>query len=687
MAASIVLTGLSSSNPVPGTYLQIAFAQGSISGFQGQRPILLVGNKTSVGIATNDTVVYGPTTTVPCQTESDVINLFGPGSELHRMWRRVVQWNTQTSIYLIAVTSSTGAKSTMTFQFNCPGTVTSVNVTAGSMTVAPTTVTFSAPISGTTATGTVVTAGSGPYTLTSVTITNAGSGYTYAPTATLSGNSGGTPATATPVITLGTPTTAGTASIWVADTQYQYGYNALDTLASITAGLVLAINGNTTTPVLATQTTIENTNDSVLCTSKEPGTRGNWLRGQANVINSVAGVSNMTVDNTGGGIVSSVSNTAGSMTVAPTSVTFSAPPSGTTATGTVTTAGSGPYTLTSITITNAGSGYVTPPTITLVGNSGGTAATATAQITFGTNADAFFTGGTVNDSNTTALSTIKSSRYYYIVSAAEDTTQVTAFGTQITAQALPVTGIRSRLFVGSVDTSGNITTLANTINNARVEFIWSQANQWTPSELAANAAGLYALYELVGPVTKPKINWSGFGNGPTDTWNVPQSRNPTLTPSYSTILGLLGNGVTPIGWNGTTSTYLVKRIVSYSLNGSNPDYRIRDAGKVTICDFFGDDLMAITSANWQGRTFGTDPVVGGQYPDNTTITPNIYRLSVIGLIRQYAQAQMLVSTETVTIPGLIVQQNPQNLDRMDVGIQLLTVSPADQFAILISQIQ
>ena len=53
MSASIVLTGLSSSDPVPGTYIQIAFAQGQVAGFQGKRPILLVGNKTSAGSATN----------------------------------------------------------------------------------------------------------------------------------------------------------------------------------------------------------------------------------------------------------------------------------------------------------------------------------------------------------------------------------------------------------------------------------------------------------------------------------------------------------------------------------------------------------------------------------------------------------------------------------------------------------
>jgi phage tail sheath gpL-like len=514
MAASIVLTGLASNDPVPGTYLQISFAQGTIGGYQGKRPILLIGNKTSAGSATNDTVLYGPDTPVPCQTQQDVINLFGPGSELHRMWLRVTKWNTTTSIYFIAQTTSAGAAATMTF--------TLVNV----------------------------------------------------------------------------PSASGTLNVWAADQQYQFGFAASATLASITAGMVSAINGNAATPVVATQTTVTSTNDSVLLTAKCAGTKGNWLRGQASVAAATGGTLNMTVTNT---------------------------------------------------------------------------------------ADAFFTSGTTADSNTNALATIIAKRFYYIVSADEDSTNVSALSAQVLAQALPVAGLRQRVFVGSVDTSGNITTIANAVNNARVEFIWSQGSQWTPAELAANAAGIYSLYEAVSSGVKPRINWSGYGNGANDNWNVPQSRNTTLGPTRTTIYGLLGNGVTPIGWNGSTSTYLVKRITSYSLNGSNPDYRIRDAGKVTICDFFGDDLVALTIANWQGRTIGTDPVVGAPFPDNTVITPNLYRLDVTGLVNQYGQAQMLVNV-AATLAAMIVQADPANTNRLDVSIPLYTCSPCDQFAIQALQV-
>jgi hypothetical protein len=68
------------------------------------------------------------------------------------------------------------------------GKVNSISITSkGTYSVAPTTVTFSAPSSGTTATGTVVMSG---LNLVGITVTNPGSGYTSAPTITISGGTG-----------------------------------------------------------------------------------------------------------------------------------------------------------------------------------------------------------------------------------------------------------------------------------------------------------------------------------------------------------------------------------------------------------------------------------------------------------------------------------------------------------------
>ena len=161
-------------------------------------------------------------------------------------------------------------------------------------------------------------------------------------------------------------------------------------------------------------------------------------------------------------------------------------------------------------------------------------------------AQTFFSGGTTADSNATALATIVAQRYYYIVSAAEDATQFGALAAQVSSQALPTTGIRQRCFAGSVDTEANAQTIAVTLNNARAEVIWMEKADWTPGELAADAAALYALGEAASSI---QCNWDSLGLGPNtlDTlWTVPYPRSGT-TPTRTTIKAALNNGLTPIG--------------------------------------------------------------------------------------------------------------------------------------------
>ena len=118
----IPLVGLASNDPVPGTYIAVNFAQGMSPSGTGSYNAILIGNKTTAGSATVDTVVYGPDTATQLATETDAINLFGTGSELHLMWKRFVQINKSTTVYAIAVTESVGAQAT--------GTITIANWTS-----------------------------------------------------------------------------------------------------------------------------------------------------------------------------------------------------------------------------------------------------------------------------------------------------------------------------------------------------------------------------------------------------------------------------------------------------------------------------------------------------------------------------------------------------------------------------
>lgn len=103
---------------------------------------------------------------------------------------------------------TTGTTATAVATINATGVVTGATVfNSGSAYTAAPTVTFSAPSSGTTATGTA-TIDTASGVVTGITITNPGSGYTAPPTVTLSAPTGGGTAGVANLISV-IPTTAG----------------------------------------------------------------------------------------------------------------------------------------------------------------------------------------------------------------------------------------------------------------------------------------------------------------------------------------------------------------------------------------------------------------------------------------------------------------------------------------------
>lgn len=310
--------------------------------------------------------------------------------------------------------------------------------------------------------------------------------------------------------------------------------------------------------------------------------------------------------------------------------------------------------------------------------SGGIATTTSAT------ADAFFTGGTTADSNATALATLLPKRYYYIVSAAEDGTQLGAASSMVSLQGLPTKGKRMRLFGGSVDTLANTMTLTTGVNSARAEVVWSEKNPWTPAELAANAAAIYAFTETK---PKPRTSFVNFGNTEKTKalWLVPKSRVATAAPSELSLVAALNNGITPIAANSVgNSTYMVKRITTRCLAGSNYDYRIRDAHKVTICDFFGDDLQAKLQAFNEDNTIENDPPKGSP-PKAGVAYPKDVKGQCFGLIEAYDANGLLQNVQEIK-DGTKVQREASPTVRMGIYIPLQTCDNFEQAAVALAQV-
>jgi phage tail sheath gpL-like len=506
MGASIVLTGLAANDPVPGVYVETNFAQGEATGSSAQRAILCLANKTSSGSAAVNTVVYGPDTDVPLQTEADMIALAGAGSEAHRMFRRIAAVNKDTAVYWVFVTESAGTQATGTFV-----------------------------------------------------LTNAATGN-------------------------------GNHRCWVGDEFVDTAIASGDAVDTIGAAIAVSINAKTHWPVTAAY---DSGTDTVTLTAKQKGLRGNWIRFMCAITSGIA-------------------------------------------------------------------------------------------TTTGATTDAFLSGGATADSNTTALATILPNRYYYIASAAEDATQFGALVSQVNTQAAPTTGIRQRAFAGSVDTLANATTVATGINAARAEVVWHEKSPWTPAELAANAAAIYALFEASA---NPRTNFAFFGNDAVTAsfWKVPRSRTDSAHPTRASIKSALNNGLSPIAKNPNGTTYLVNRITSRSLSGSTADYRVRAAHKVTICDFFADDLQAKAALQNAGKRIASDPPEGARMPGREVVTPSIFRGQIYSVLNTYDQNDLLQNLDQIKA-GTIVQRETSPSTRLAARIPLQPIDNLEQIAIAVDQV-
>ncbi|MFA4900966.1 MAG: hypothetical protein WC563_15715 [Brevundimonas sp.] len=100
----LALSGLSTI--LPGTFIEVKFAQGQSNGANSIKRVLFVGMKTASGSATLDTQVY------PVGGEADAITYFGAGSKCHRTMRRFLQACPNAAIYGIAATESAGVVAT-----------------------------------------------------------------------------------------------------------------------------------------------------------------------------------------------------------------------------------------------------------------------------------------------------------------------------------------------------------------------------------------------------------------------------------------------------------------------------------------------------------------------------------------------------------------------------------------------
>lgn len=298
-------------------------------------------------------------------------------------------------------------------------------------------------------------------------------------------------------------------------------------------------------------------------------------------------------------------------------------------------------------------------------------------------ASTLMTGGTVSDDNTAALATMLGQRFYYNISAAHDVTQLNNLVTQIETEALPTNGRRMRVFWATADTLANSIAVTTALNSERSECAWLEESDLVPAELASNQAAVAALEESQAI---PRVNFAFYGNTAVTApnWRV---RAPLsgLAPTRAQVFAALNAGLSAIGVGAAGTTYLFKRITNRFKNGAVNDFRVRETGKVTVEDFFADDLQGQVLAAMDGKVIGDDPIKGQPEPAPDVATPRVLRGIINRVLRDYFN-KGLIQNIAETITNTIVQRESTPPNRMGALIPLQPVDPWDQAAIKIDQV-
>lgn len=293
------------------------------------------------------------------------------------------------------------------------------------------------------------------------------------------------------------------------------------------------------------------------------------------------------------------------------------------------------------------------------------------------------TGGTVSDDNTLALATVLASgkRFYYHVSAAEDSTQLNNILDQLKSQSVATVGIRQRLLGASVDTLSNATAVSLAVNHERAELVWSFKSDWTPAELAANAGAVYSFEEQGAAF---RLNFNNYGNDPDTSsyWRVPAPRSSGVAATPIQIEAALNSGLSPIRVQDGGATSLERRITTRFKSGSALDYRIRESHKVTVEDRFADDLGLRTMLVMAGKTIAQDPV-GNEASPPGAMTPLNYKNLIRSLINEYNDNGRLVDVALI-ITGTRVFISNAEPDRIYAEIPLRPIPIWNSTAIRIN---
>ena len=294
--------------------------------------------------------------------------------------------------------------------------------------------------------------------------------------------------------------------------------------------------------------------------------------------------------------------------------------------------------------------------------------------------------GSTVDTWTNALATISPHRFTYIVSPGEDATVSGDLGelvAQVVSNALPIPGIRQRVFAGNTSSLGTAGAFAKALNTPLCDVIWQQNSNLTPGELAAYTAGAVAYLESAAI---PTLNFDYLGTTPQTApfWQISAPFDGTA-PTRTTIKSALIDGLSPVQTLSNGASTLVSLITTYSQDpvSGNLDTRVRDHSIVTIMFLAADLIQSTLSQSYANKQAAADPPAGQKPPTSQVVTPSRVRTTVNKVLLRMADNGLLQDIADTMAATQVVLNTPS---QFGILLQLLPIANAHQFAVVLNQL-
>lgn len=466
---------------------------------------------------------------------------------------------------------------------------------------------------------------------------------------------GGAVAATGGLMVAGTWTIAGQLVLRVGGKAIPLPVASTDTPTTFATNAVLVINGalQGRCPVTATSTA-----GLVTLTWKTPGARGN----QAELaLDTTSMPSGMTASVTGFAWVTATAYPVNSYVVPTVANGFYYKATAITGTGT------------------SGASQPTWPTTigtTVVDNSGPNQITWTCWGAIETGGIPQLGGGSGTETYTNLLSTLLTSQFDRIGLAANDSTSLAAWKTQIDSQAAAPVNILQHVICASNGSYSSAQSIASsaTLNDQRFQVLWCLNAETHPSRIA----GAFAATRAQSEQADPDAAYNNF----TLPTVAPMTQKADW-PSHAQLVTALNNGVTPLSSNGG-QTFVIRSITTHSTTGGNADYSTLDTGQASVPDFVLKDLRLywVSVFAVQNPRVQDDPAPGQRNPPSGVAYPALWTSNVNKKLSDYSIGNLTGATGTGSqVPPIILAPQPgdvtSNFDNVAKRIMTAaTVRPA-----------